>query len=57
MQSDRHKGGDKAGKYDVGVMPLRTEMAVLSQELIALRAESAVRSDSDVGLIAKCQKG
>ena len=32
------------------------EMAVLTQELIALQARSAVRSDSDVVLIAKCQK-
>ena len=31
-------------------------MAVLSQEQLALRATSAVRSDSDAVLVTKCQK-
>ena len=38
------------------MISLRAEVAVLSQEMLALRAKSAVRSDSDVVLVAECQQ-
>ena len=38
------------------MISLEAEVTVLSQELLALRAKSIVRSDSDVVLIAKCHK-
>ena len=46
-----NKGRGKDDKYDAEVISLRTEMAVLSQELLSLRTRSAVRPDSDVALV------
>ena len=51
-----NKGRGKEDKYEAEVKFLRMEMAILSQGVKALRATSAVRSDSDVVLVAKCQK-
>ena len=53
---DRHRGQDKAYKYEAEVKSLRTDMAVLSQELLALRANSAVRPNADVIFVTKCHK-
>ena len=51
-----NKGRGKADKHEAEVVPLRAEVAMLKQDLIDLRTKSAVRSDSDVVFIAKCQK-
>ena len=51
-----HKGWEE-DKYEAEVISLRTEMAVILREMLALRANSAVRSDSDVVLVATCPTG